>query len=136
MITKERTPDHGAPDKEPGAAAQPALDTEQQAALVERVGDKAARKVAARDKEERSLWFGMGAFGVIGWSVAIPTLIGVALGLWIDLVRAGPFSWTLALLLAGVTVGCFNAWFWMSKEQGQMEADKRSSRGQSNSSGG
>jgi ATP synthase protein I len=102
--------------------------TEHQMELVETVGEKAERRLAARDKEERGLWFGLGAFGVIGWSIAIPTLIGVAIGLWLDLTWPSDFSWTLALLLAGVVLGCFNAWYWVSKEQHEMEAEKRRRR--------
>lgn len=102
--------------------------TEQQAALIESVGEKATRRLAARDKQDRSLWFGLGAFGVIGWSVAIPTLVGVALGLWLDWTMTDDFSWTLALLLGGVALGCFNAWYWMSKEQGAMEVERKRMR--------
>jgi ATP synthase protein I len=32
----------------------------------------------------RTVWFGLGMMGLIGWSVAIPTLLGAALGLWLD----------------------------------------------------
>lgn len=108
--------------------AETEYPSEQQTELAETVGEKAERRLAARDKEEHSLWFGLGAFGVIGWSIAVPTLIGVAIGLWLDLVLPGPFSWALALLLAGVVVGCFNAWYWMSKEQKAMEFETRERR--------
>lgn len=76
---------------------------------------KAARMQAAA-REKRGVWFGFGMFGLVGWAVAVPTLIGTALGLWLD--RAAPvgFSWTLALLLAGVFLGCVNAWYWVTKE--------------------
>jgi predicted F0F1-ATPase subunit len=30
------------------------------------------------------VWFGLGMMGLIGWSVAVPTLLGAALGLWLD----------------------------------------------------
>lgn len=102
-----------------------AAERERQTQFTESVGDKAQRRLAAEGKEEGSLWFGLGAFGVIGWSIAIPTLIGVAAGLWIDVSWPGSFSWTLALLLAGVTAGAFNAWYWMSREQASMEREKR-----------
>jgi len=54
-------------------------------------------------------------FGVVGWSVAIPTLIGTALGIWIDNNWPSQFSWTLMLLIGGVMVGCLNAWYWVRK---------------------
>lgn len=44
------------------------------------------------------------------------TLIGAALGIWLDRHVPGQHSWTLALLVAGLTLGCFNAWHWVAKE--------------------
>jgi ATP synthase protein I len=71
------------------------------------------------------MWFGLGMMGVIGWSIVIPTLLGVALGLWLDSHYAeDQRSWTLALLIAGLTLGCFNAWYWIDKEQQAMHEDQ------------
>lgn len=80
------------------------------------IGEKEARKLRARRHKDRSFWFGMGTFGMIGWSVAIPTLLGVALGLWIDRNLPTRYSWTLMLLLGGLLVGCLNAWYWLNFE--------------------
>jgi ATP synthase protein I len=63
--------------------------------------------------------------GVIGWSVAIPTLIGLALGIWIDTNWPGPFSWTLMLLLGGLALGCLSAWYWLSFERRMIEEEER-----------
>ena len=52
--------------------------------LSESVGAKAKRKLRAQRHVTRTVWFGMGMMGLIGWSVAIPTLLGAALGLWLD----------------------------------------------------
>jgi ATP synthase protein I len=84
------------------------------------VGAKAARKLKARRNSTQGVWFGLGMMGLIGWSVAIPTLLGAALGLWLDRRFPGGRSWTLALLVAGLTIGCLNAWFWVSKEDKAM----------------
>ncbi len=77
---------------------------------------KARRKLAARKRGERGAWFGLGMFGLVGWAVAVPTVLGTALGLWIDSATGSERSWTLALLLAGVAVGCLNAWYWIQRE--------------------
>ena len=45
--------------------------------------------------------------GLIGWSVAVPTLLGAALGLWLDQHHPGKHSWTLALLVAGLAARLF-----------------------------
>jgi ATP synthase protein I len=84
--------------------------------LVERIGVKETRKLNARRRRQQSIWFGLGMFGMIGWSVAVPSLIGVAVGLWIDQKWPSRYSWTLMLLITGVVLGCLNAWNWIDKE--------------------
>jgi ATP synthase protein I len=88
--------------------------------LGEEVGAKAARKLKARRHATAGVWLGLGMMGLIGWSVAIPTLLGAALGLWLDRRYPGGRSWTLALLVAGLALGCWNAWHWVSKEEKEM----------------
>ena len=89
--------------------------------LSRKVREKERRKIDARRHTERGIWFGLGMFGVVGWSVAVPMLVGVALGIWIDRRWPGQWSWTLMLLFAGVGLGCLNAWFWVSKERRAIE---------------
>lgn len=88
------------------------------------VGAKAARMLKARRNPAPGVWFGLGMMGLIGWSVAVPTLLGAALGLWLDKFHAGPHSWTLALLVAGLVIGCFNAWHWVAKEEKAMRDER------------
>jgi ATP synthase protein I len=85
--------------------------------LARQVGTRERRKLWAREHTDRSIWFGLGTFGLVGWSVAIPTVVGVAVGVWIDATWPSRFSWTLMLLAAGLIVGCWNAWRWVSREQ-------------------
>jgi ATP synthase protein I len=82
----------------------------------EQVGEKEKRKVRARRYKDRSIWFGLGMFGIVGWSVAIPTLIGLAIGIWVDGNVPSRFSWTLMGLMIGLLVGCMNAWYWLNTE--------------------
>jgi len=84
--------------------------------LDQEVSSREARKLKARQEKNREVWFGLGMFGLIGWSVAIPTLAGVALGIWIDATWPSRFSFTLMLLLLGVALGCLNAWYWVKRE--------------------
>jgi len=93
--------------------------------LSEEVGAREVRKVRARRTRDRTLWVGLGMFGVIGWSVTVPTLIGIGLGMWLDRRWPDSFSWTLALLLAGVMVGCLNAWYWVSREREEIDAEEK-----------
>jgi ATP synthase protein I len=89
--------------------------------LGRKVEGKAARKARARRERDRSIWFGLGTFGVIGWSVATPTLLGIALGIWLDTTVPSPVSWTLTFLLLGLVLGCGNAWYWVLRERKSIE---------------
>jgi ATP synthase protein I len=84
------------------------------------VGAKAQRKLTAQRRVTQTVWSGLGMMGMIGWSVAVPTLLGAALGIWLDKHYAGERSWTLALLALGLALGCFNAWHWVAKEYQNM----------------
>lgn len=81
------------------------------------VRKKSDRRLEARRTGDRSLWFGLGMYGLVGWAVAIPTLIGIAIGVWIDTNWPSRYSWTLMLLFVGVVLGCFNAWYWVERER-------------------
>ena len=100
MPDKDYTPGRKGPEKD----------------LPEEVGVKERRKMKARREKDRGVWFGLGMFGMVGWAVAIPTVIGVAVGVWIDKTWPGPYSWTLMGLFVGVVLGCLNAWYWVKRE--------------------
>jgi ATP synthase protein I len=91
--------------------------------LVDRVARQAARKLKARRDNAPGVWSGLGMMGLVGWSIAVPTLLGAGLGLWLDQRQADQHSWTLALLVAGLTLGCLNAWHWVDKEDRSMHED-------------
>ena len=88
--------------------------------LSQEVGAKAARKLRAKRNSAQGVWFGLGMMGLIGWSVVIPTLLGAALGIWLDQHHSGKHPWTLALLVAGLTIGCANAWYWVAQQEKAM----------------
>jgi ATP synthase protein I len=91
--------------------------------MTDAVGTRAERKLRARQETQRGIWFGLGMFGVIGWSVAIPALVGIAVGIWLDQARPAGFSWTLTLLALGVTLGCLNAWLWVSRQRSSIKRE-------------
>jgi ATP synthase protein I len=94
------------------------------ASLSQEVGAKAARKLKARRNSTPGVWFGLGMMGLIGWSVVIPTLLGAALGLWLDKRYPGTQSWTLMLLVIGLIIGCLNAWHWVAKEDKEIRDEQ------------
>ena len=87
--------------------------------IADHFADKVAKKESLRIKslrhKDETVWFGLGMFGIVGWAVAIPTLIGIALGLWIDRTWPSQYSWVLMLLITGVVIGSINAAYWVRK---------------------
>ncbi|MEL6137553.1 MAG: AtpZ/AtpI family protein, partial [Cyanobacteria bacterium J06626_23] len=83
--------------------------------FLRQIEEKARRKVRAR-RSRKQVWYALGLFGMVGWAVTLPTLMGIALGVWIDRKVESQYSWTLMLLVAGVGLGCWNAWYWVTKE--------------------
>ena len=112
------------PESAPSAPVSERRSPVADGTLAEKVGAKAARKIKARRHRRPGVWFGLGMMGLIGWSVVVPTLLGAALGLWLDQHHPGGHSWTLALMVAGLTLGCFNAWNWISKEEKAMRNEE------------
>src|ERR1700677_730137 len=88
-----------------------------------RVAEQAAHKLGAQRAATRSVWFGLGMSGLIGWSVTVPALIGAALGIWVDKNYPSALSWTLLLLLLGLIIGCLNAWHWVGSEYKEMQEE-------------
>ena len=91
--------------------------------FIKKIEKKEKRKLRAQKKKDRVIWFGLGLFGVIGWSVMVPTLIGIAVGIWADRKWPGQISWTLTFLFAGIILGCLNAWYWVEKERKSIEEE-------------
>ncbi len=93
--------------------------------FIEKIKRKEKRKLRAQRKKGQAIWFGLGLFGVIGWSVMVPTLIGIAVGIWADRRWPGNISWTLTFLFAGIILGCLNAWYWVEKERKEIEEENK-----------
>ena len=94
------------------------------AAFQLKVGTAEERKLKSKRRGVQDIWMGLGTFGLIGWAVAIPTLLGVLLGVYIDGHFPGVHSWTLSLLIVGLFLGCMNAWHWVAKEEKAIREDE------------
>jgi len=93
------------------------------AAFQQKVAAAEERKLKSKRRGVQGIWMGLGTFGLIGWAVAIPTLLGVMLGVYIDGRFPGVHSWTLSLLIVGLFLGCMNAWHWVAKEEKAIRDD-------------
>jgi ATP synthase protein I len=96
--------------------------------LAAQVEAKAQHKLIARQDGAPGVWSGLGMMGLVGWSVVLPTLLGAALGIWLDSHHPGNRSWTLALLMAGLVLGCLNAWRWVAQQDIAMHAARLATR--------
>ena len=85
----------------------------------EAIRRRTQRMQKTRDEPQYSPLNGLGVFGVIGWSVAIPTVGGAFLGMWLNRVAPQSFSWPIALILGGVVLGGLVAWSWIDKARDQ-----------------
>lgn len=83
--------------------------------MLKKVQADAARKRRAQGRQDSAI-FGLGMFGLVGWSIVVPTVMGVALGVYLDRRLDLGFSLTLTLLLLGIIVGCINAWYWVQQK--------------------
>ena len=89
----------------------------------EQIARKETRRLKGRRQKQHGFWYGLGLFGIVGWSVMVPFLICVSMGLVIDAKWPSRISWTLTLLIVGIALGCLNAWFWVEKERKRIEKD-------------
>jgi len=85
------------------------------------IGDQKRRLLAElrrrrlrRERHERegepSFWDSVGTMGMVGWSVAVPTALGVLLGRWLDGRLGSGRVFMVFLMLVGLIVGCLAAW--------------------------
>jgi|SRR5580693_6411805 ATP synthase protein I len=83
--------------------------------FIMQVNEKEKRKLKAQRVSSKKVWSGLGMFGMVGWSVAVPSLLGTALGIRLDKIYRQSFSWTLTFLIIGLFTGCMIAWHSISQ---------------------
>ena len=76
---------------------------------------KEARKLKSKKSKEVDIGWGFSLFGLVGWAVVVPALIGIFVGMLLDHHYAG-HSWTISLLLAGLCVGIALALYLVARE--------------------
>ncbi len=101
MSTPQRDERSSREDKLAGAAQQAA--------------ERAAR---GRAEPEPSLGTRLGQIGILGWAIVVPTLLGLALGHWLDRTFGTRLFFSAPLLMVGAALGFWSAWKWMHRQQG------------------
>jgi ATP synthase protein I len=74
------------------------------------------RRDRGRREGERTIGQNLAMIGSLGWTIVIPTLLGIFAGRWLDRTFASGIFWTLGLLVAGLALGCALAWKRMQRE--------------------
>jgi ATP synthase protein I len=74
------------------------------------------RERRAREEPEPSLGSRLGQIGILGWSIVLPTLAGLALGHWLDRRFGTGVFFSAPLLMIGAAFGLWSAWKWMHRQ--------------------
>jgi ATP synthase protein I len=86
----------------------------------ERLSDAVKTRQERRERwqreGERSIGQNLAMIGVLGWTIVLPTLLGLFAGRWLDRQFHMGIFWTLSLLVVGLTAGCMLAWRRMHSE--------------------
>jgi ATP synthase protein I len=106
------------------------LREEKNRRFAEEIRRQSEKRIESGREKDYSVWFGLGHFGAIGWSVALPTVMGIAAGIWLDGRMESDVSWTLTLFGGGLFLGLASAWFWLRRERKEIvrERDQRLNR--------
>ncbi len=100
------------PPLDPAPLDPPPLDSRRPdpQGLDRAVRTRRERQARGRQEGRRSIGQDLALIGVIGWTIVVPTLLGIFAGRWLDgRLHTGIF-WTLGLLAAGLALGCSLAW--------------------------
>ena len=110
------TPAEAAPEVTTQRTAQEPPERTRAEALRGIALHKSQRRDRARRRGTDNVWSWMGMFGLVGWTVAVPTLLGLALGVFVDNRVESSVSFTITFLVVGVAIGAATAWYWIRQE--------------------
>jgi ATP synthase protein I len=74
------------------------------------------RKRRAEEEPEPSLGNRLGQIGILGWTIVLPTLLGLLIGHWLDRHFATGVFFSAPMLMVGAAVGLWSAWKWMHRQ--------------------
>jgi ATP synthase protein I len=81
--------------------------------LITSIRQRSERQERAQREGEPSFGRYLAQVGVLGWTIVVPTLLGVFIGRWVDQRFGTGIFWTGPLLVVGLGIGCWAAWRWM-----------------------
>ena len=81
--------------------------------MIDEVGKKEQKKLSLK-KTGILGYFGL--FGMVGFTIAVPVVLGAFAGKYLDDHFSKNISWSLSFILGGLVIGCYNAWRYIKKE--------------------
>lgn len=111
------------PGVEPVGPPDPEPRQDRQVSFRRRIARRAEDRLRSRRQRDRTLFHAFASSGMVGWSVVVPTLLGLAVGSWLDRHVPAPWSWSLTLMLGGLALGCWNAWQWIVSRESDQDDD-------------
>ncbi|MCB2078645.1 MAG: AtpZ/AtpI family protein [Novosphingobium sp.] len=83
--------------------------------MAEAAREASRRAEQGRSDPEPSLGARLGQIGVLGWTMIVPTLIGVLVGRWLDRSFHTGVFFSAPLLMLGAALGFWFSWRWMHR---------------------
>jgi len=80
------------------------------------------RKRQGLEEPEPSLGSRLGQMGILGWTIVLPTLLGLVLGHWLDHRFGTGVFFSAPLLMIGAGFGLWSAWKWMHRQTRSQES--------------
>jgi ATP synthase protein I len=74
------------------------------------------REAQGRAEPEPSLGSRLGQIGILGWTIVVPTLLGLVIGHWLDRHFGTGVFFAAPLLMVGAGFGLWSAWKWMHSQ--------------------
>lgn len=84
--------------------------------MLDAIRRRERRRAQWQQEGERPLWKNLSMIGALGWLIVAPTLLGVAVGRWLDRALGSGVTATGALTFAGACLGFFLAWQRMNEK--------------------
>lgn len=81
--------------------------------MAEAAREASQRADEGRSDPEPSLGTRLGQIGVLGWTMILPTLLGVFAGRWLDRTFGTGIFFSAPLLMLGAALGFWFSWRWM-----------------------
>jgi len=105
------------PQRPDGGTGEPAAQQRPSADRVQHAAQQAVRREReGLEEPEPSLGARLGQIGILGWTIVVPTLLGLALGHWLDRYFGTRVFFSAPLLMVGAAVGLWSAWKWMHRQ--------------------